>query len=51
MNNLRNYLSVLSYHTALGKYLLPSIDVNDLIDQKNSRINQVKKKQARKKKK
>jgi hypothetical protein len=51
INNLRNYLSVLTSHAALGKYLLPSIDLNDLIDQKNSRINLVKKKQASKKKK
>ena len=51
INNLRNYMSVLTSHSALGKYLLPSIDLNDLIDQKKLIIKKVKENQTTKKKK
>lgn len=43
INSIRSFVGLLTSHSPMGKYLLPSIDLNDLVEQKNERIKKVKK--------
>lgn len=48
INNLRNFVSLLTTHASFGRYLLPAIDVNDLLLQKSKKVKSHKKVKVKK---
>lgn len=40
INHLRSYISSITRHSPMGKYLLPSIDIKNLIEQKTNKTNE-----------
>jgi preprotein translocase subunit SecB len=51
LNSLRGYIASMTAHSPLGKYMLPSIDMNDLIKQKMETLKKKGENEARKNKK